>query len=108
MSDLSVIAAKAEAGERLSREDGLALYASDDLAALGRLADAERRRRHGLAAYYIINTHVNYTNACLNRCRFCAFARDPGDADAYLLDIEEILDLAAPDVEAGADRKSVV
>ena len=108
MSDLEAIAAKVEAGRRLSREDGLALFASDDLAALGRLADAERRRRHGLAAYYIINTHVNYTNACLNRCRFCAFAKDPGDADAYLLDIEEILDLAAPDVEAGATEIHIV
>jgi aminodeoxyfutalosine synthase len=108
MSDLEAIAAKVEAGERLSREDGLALFASDDLAALGRLADAERRRRHGLAAYYIINTHVNYTNACLNRCRFCAFARESGDADAYLLDIKEILDRAAPDVEAGATEIHIV
>ncbi len=105
---LDTIEAKLAAGERPSREDGLALYASTDLAALGRLADAVRRRLHGDAAYYIVNTHVNYANVCLNECPLCAFWRCDSAPDAYLLAPEEVRDRAAPDVEAGATEVHVV
>lgn len=106
--DLARIEAKVEAGERLSRDDALALYASGDLAALGRLADRARQRRHGRIAYYIANTHVNYTNVCINRCRFCAFAKEPDDSEGYLLAPEKVIEQAAPDVEAGATEVHVV
>ena len=108
MSDLDAIAAKVEAAERLSRADALALAASHDLPALGRLADRVRRRLHGRRAYYIVNTHVNTTNVCVNRCPLCAFARDPADADAYLLAPEEVVARAAPDLEAGATEVHIV
>jgi len=108
VSDLEAITAKVEAGERLARDDGLALADSTDLLAVGRLADLVRRRKHDLAAYYIVNTHVNYTNVCVNRCPLCAFARDPADADAYLLAPEEVVARAAPDVAAGATEIHVV
>jgi aminodeoxyfutalosine synthase len=107
-SELERIEAKVAAGRRLSREDGLALFATNELAALGRLADAARQRRHGLTTWYIANTHVNCTNTCINGCGFCAFARAPGDPEAYLLTPEEVVERAAPDVAAGATEVHVV
>jgi aminodeoxyfutalosine synthase len=107
-ASLETVEAKVSAGARLDREDGLAVLASGDLVAVGRLADAARRRRHGLRAFYVVNTHVNYTNVCINCCRFCAFHRDPADPGAYLLGPEEVLARARPDLEAGATEVHIV
>jgi len=92
---LKPIAEKVLANQRLSFEDGLALYRSDDLASLGLLANLARERKSGNLAYYIVNRHINYTNICVNRCRFCAFSRSRGDEGAYLLSVEECLEKAA-------------
>ena len=105
---LETIEAKLAAGERLSRDDGLALAGCNDLVALGAMADRARQARHGLAAWYCANTHVNYTNRCVNRCGLCAFWRGMDDPEGYLLTVEKIVDRAAPDVEAGATEIHVV
>ena len=75
---LEPIAAKVMAGERLSREDGIALYASNDLIGIGQMADFARRRINGERVYFMVNRHINPTNICRNRCKFCAFARVEG------------------------------
>ena len=72
---LSAVAEKVEAGVRLSAEDGELLYSSRNLHEIGRLADTVRRRRHGDHAYYNVNRHINYTNYCVLRCKFCSFYR---------------------------------
>jgi aminodeoxyfutalosine synthase len=90
-ADLSDIAEKVARGQRLSRGDGLHLMATPHLAALGALANAARERLHGDRTYYIVNRHINYTNICVNRCRFCAFSRSKGEDGAYLLSVEQCL-----------------
>jgi len=105
---LDTIEAKLDAGERLSRDDGIALFAETDLLALGALADRVRQAMHGRRAWYIANTHVNMTNICVNRCGLCAFWRPPEADDAYLLSPDEVVDHARPDVEAGATEIHVV
>lgn len=87
---LAPIAGRIEAGERLGPDDGLLLYETRDLLGLGRMADAVRRARHGDRAYFIYNQHLNYTNICRNRCRFCAYGRDDGDGAAYTHTMDEI------------------
>ncbi|MFQ5490892.1 MAG: CofH family radical SAM protein [Phycisphaerae bacterium] len=72
---LADIAEKVEAGERLSFDDGVALYDSPDIHTLGYLANLVRERRHGRSAYYNVNRHINYTNYCVLRCKFCGFYR---------------------------------
>ncbi len=108
MNTVLAIEAKLAAGARLARDDGLALYATEELARLGRLADAARRRRHGRRTWYIVNTHVNHTNVCVNGCRFCAFHRAPDEPGAYLLTPAEVVERAGPDVAAGATEVHVV
>jgi len=78
-------------GKRLNARDGLSLFKTDDLHALGRLANIVRERLNGKRTYYVQNRHINPTNICVNRCRFCAFSRSKGQKGAYELDIKEIL-----------------
>ena len=75
MQSLADIRAKVEAREPLSFDDGLRLYESPDIHTLGELANIVRERLHGRAAYYNINRHINYTNYCVLRCKFCSFYR---------------------------------
>ncbi|OGR10888.1 MAG: aminofutalosine synthase MqnE [Desulfobacterales bacterium RIFOXYA12_FULL_46_15] len=75
---------------RLSREDGIIIYETHDLIGLGRIANHVRKALHGNRAFYIYNEHLNYTNICKNRCRFCAYAKDKGQEGAYVFSIEEI------------------
>ncbi len=74
---------KVHAGERLSFEDGLLLDEQFDLQALGQLANTVRERRNGNLAFYNTNIHLNPTNVCVYRCRFCAFRADLRDDKAY-------------------------
>lgn len=61
---------KVASQERLSREDGCALFESPDLLGVGRLAQIVRERLHGRRAFYIYNQHINYSNICINGCKF--------------------------------------
>jgi aminodeoxyfutalosine synthase len=88
---LEPIHEKVLAQERLDRTDGLTLYRSADLLGVGYLADLDRRRRHGNRAYYIYNQHLNYSNICVNGCKFCAFGKVAGDPGAYEMSLEEVL-----------------
>ena len=72
-------------GERLSRADGIRLFHCRDIAWLGALADTVRRRKCGDVVYYNVNCHVNLTNICTSRCKFCAFGRDEDDKGAYAM-----------------------
>ncbi|MEZ0095648.1 aminofutalosine synthase MqnE [Streptacidiphilus sp. EB129] len=85
---------KVLAGERLSREDGVALYGSDDLAWLGGMAHEVRTRKNGDAVFFNVNRHLNMTNVCTASCAYCSFQRKPGEKDAYTMRIEEAVRLA--------------
>ncbi|MFI8091876.1 aminofutalosine synthase MqnE [Streptomyces sp. NPDC086080] len=85
---------KVEAGERLSREDGIALYECDDLAWLGGLAHQVRMQLNGDVVHFNINRHLNMTNVCTASCAYCSFQRKPGEKDAYTMRIEEAVKLA--------------
>lgn len=91
---LKTIENKVLAGERLSREDGLALFACNDLAWLGYLADKVRQRISGEYVYYNVNRHINLTNVCTARCKFCAFGCDEDSQQAYEMSKERVLEIA--------------
>lgn len=76
--------------KRLSFEDGLELFKSTDILAIGRMAHQVRERMHGRRAFFSVNLHINPTNICFTRCEFCAFSRDAGAPDAYALTLEDI------------------
>ena len=105
---LEQLAARLECGERLSFEDGLALYATDDLTALGKLADTVRRRMHARTTYFNVNRHFNPTNVCYADCKFCNFYRTPREADAYTHNIQDSLRIAGEAVKEGATELHIV
>nr|WP_255649911.1 radical SAM protein [Frankia sp. ArI3] len=102
------IEAKVSAGERLSRADGEALYASDDLAWLGGLAHEVRTRKNGDRTFFNVNRHLNLTNVCSASCAYCSFQRKPGEADAYTMRIEEAVRLAKEMEPAGITELHIV
>ncbi|KEO83729.1 radical SAM protein [Tumebacillus flagellatus] len=93
---------KALQGERLTLEDGLVLYDSQDLIKLGWAAN-EIRKKHNPEnmATFVINRNINYTNVCDTYCRFCAFYRGEKSPDAYLLTDEVIFDKIQELVDLG-------
>jgi len=88
--ELADLGNKILGGERLSRADGIRLYQTKDLLALGSLADLVRRRKNGNRAYFIVNRHINHTNVCENLCELCAFGLEAGHPKAYTLTLDEI------------------
>ncbi|BCM92014.1 aminodeoxyfutalosine synthase [Abditibacteriota bacterium] len=87
---LADIAAKVEREERLSFEDGLQLYQTPNLNAVGYLANLVRERKNGNVAYWVRNQHVNYTNVCNKGCLFCSFyAKPKDDPRAYTMTPEQ-------------------
>lgn len=81
--------------ERLTKEDGLALFASNDLARIGYLADLVRKRISGDYVYYNVNCHLNLTNICTALCDFCAFGCEATDKKAYAMTMEQIYNKVA-------------
>ncbi len=120
---LDDIRAKVEAGERLTHEDGLRLYETDDIHTLGELANVVRERMHGRRVYFNVNRHINYANVCVLRCKFCSFyypfgkSADDGTPQAgdlvhaatpYELTVEEIVSRATEAYENGATEVHIV
>ena len=92
---LARIQAKVDRAERLDFEDGVFLYRTPDLHAVGRMANQVRERRHGNRAYFNVNRHLNPTNICYVECGLCAWARKPGQDAGYLMGLEEAVEHAA-------------
>jgi len=107
-STLAPIAEKVLAGERLSREDGVALYESTDLIGIGQMADFTRQRVNGDRVYFMVNRHINPTNICRNRCKFCAFARNKDEEGAYEMTLDTIAEAAAEGAADGAFEIHIV
>jgi aminodeoxyfutalosine synthase len=91
-SGLAAIAGKVEARERLSFDDGVALFESTDLLTLGWIANRERERRHGARTYFNHNLRLEATNVCEASCLFCSFARlKEGMPGSHTMSVEQIL-----------------
>ena len=94
---LAPLADKVEAGERLSFDDGVALFRSNDITGIGHLADSVNRAKHGDRVMFAANQHINPTNICILRktCVFCSYARLPKEEGAYRYTMEQIWEEAA-------------
>jgi aminodeoxyfutalosine synthase len=107
-SRLKAIAAKVEAGERVSYDEGVFLANEVDVLELGRLANIVRERKNGNLAFYNTNVHLNPTNVCVYRCVFCAFRSDLKAPRAYTFTDDMIRERVAEAKAAGATEIHVV
>ena len=97
---LGAIRDKVLAGERLGVDEGLRLYACDELPVLGYLANIVRERLNGDSTYYVRNQHINYTNVCNKLCKFCSFYVKPKDERGYVLSPDQVAARVAAYAEA--------
>lgn len=88
--ELSGLYEKVMEGKRLSFDDGLTLWKSDDLTAIGALANIVREAKNGNQTYYVRNQHINYTNLCNKGCKFCSFYAQKGGPDPYTMSMEQV------------------
>ena len=95
-------------GSRLSDEDALALFTTENLPFLGLLAEHVRQRKHGLNTYFNRNFHIEPTNICVYTCSFCSFARRPGEEGGWEYRIEEIEDQCRRYVGKGVTEVHIV
>jgi aminodeoxyfutalosine synthase len=105
---LDDIAAKVQAGERVSYDEGVFLAEQADLLTLGRLANLVRERKNGNFAYYNTNVHLNPTNVCVYRCVFCAFRSDLKSPKAYTFSDDQVRERVAEAKAMGATEIHVV
>jgi aminodeoxyfutalosine synthase len=106
--ELRPIAEKIEAGERISETDALDLYRSNDLNALGIMANVVRERKNGNYATYIHNRYINYSNVCVLSCQFCAFAARKRDPHAFEYAIDEIIATVRQALKVGVTEVHMV
>jgi aminodeoxyfutalosine synthase len=85
---------KVERRERLSYEDGLAMYRSSDILALGYMANIVRERLHGDVTFFNVNRHINPTDVCVASCRLCAFGKKARDPKAYTMSLDQVWETA--------------
>jgi aminodeoxyfutalosine synthase len=107
-SVLQPVAEKVLAGEVLSYDDGLTLFASRDIHGIGRLANFVRTKLHGDKTFYNRNRHINYTNVCALSCKFCSFYRKRGEEGAYEMPVEQVIATAKKAAESGATEVHIV
>ena len=89
---LNNITEKVASGEAVSADEALWMLTEAELLPLGRLADSIRRSMHpDRCVSFVVDRNVNYTNVCESKCKFCAFYRDQGADDAYLLETPVIM-----------------
>jgi aminodeoxyfutalosine synthase len=105
---VTAIGERALAGERLTQADGEALYASHDLLQIGWYAREVKRSKTGDNVHFIVNRHINHTNICENRCKFCAFSRSAGQDDAYAMTIDEVVKAAVEAAPEGITELHIV
>jgi aminodeoxyfutalosine synthase len=87
---LDAIRDRVQAGQRLSFDDGLALFRHPDVVAVGQLANEVRERHHGDRTYFNRNMRIEVTNVCVASCLFCSFAKlEEGAPGAHTMRVEE-------------------
>jgi aminodeoxyfutalosine synthase len=108
MTTFAPLYEKILAGGRIDEAEALFLFQHDDLLALGELAQTINERRNGRRVFFNVNRHINHTNICVNRCRFCAFSRTAEQPGAYLMTLGEIRERAEEALQQGATEIHVV
>src|SRR6188472_3619568 len=91
---LQPILEKVQSGKRLSFEDGVALFRSHDLLAIGYMGNLVRERHHGNVTYFNVNRHINPTDVCVASCRLCAFGKKAKDPKSYTMSLEQVWETA--------------
>lgn len=105
---LSEIHQKVLNGVRLSKEDGLTLFNTNDINSIGYLANLVRERMHGDVTYFVKNQNINYTNLCVLNCSFCGFKRKPGQDGAWTFSVDQVVQKVVDEAKHGVNEIHIV
>lgn len=105
---MAEIVEKVKQGERLTLEDGVYLYESDDLLTIGQLANEVNLRKNGKKVYFIENMSLYFTNICESHCAFCNFRKDQGEEGSYTLSGEEMIAYVEQHITPGVREFHIV
>ncbi|MDN4067986.1 aminofutalosine synthase MqnE [Paenibacillus vini] len=105
---MAEIVEKVKQGERLTLEDGVYLYESDDLLTIGQLANEVNLRKNGKKVYFIENMSLYFTNICESHCAFCNFRKDQGEEGSYTLSGEEMIAYVEQHINPGVREFHIV
>ncbi|MEW6714189.1 MAG: cyclic dehypoxanthinyl futalosine synthase [Nitrospirota bacterium] len=91
--------------KRLAKKEALTLLKSADILGLGQMADNARKKLHpeGIVSF-IIDRNINYTNVCINKCKFCAFYRSEDDPEAYVLNRRKLFNKVKETISLGGTQ----
>lgn len=107
-SRMRTISSRVNEGGRIDDDDALYLYNKGDIYSLGEIASVANEKKNGKKAYFIVNRHINPTNICVNRCKFCAFSKDEDDSLAYEMTLEEVVSKSEEGARQGATEVHLV
>lgn len=107
-SGLAEIHEKVLNNVRLSKEDGLTLFNSNDINSIGYLANLVRERMHGDVTYFVKNQNINYTNLCVLNCSFCGFKRKPGQDGAWTFTVDQVVHKVVEEAKHGVNEIHIV
>jgi aminodeoxyfutalosine synthase len=108
MISIEKISEKVDKGLRITDEEALCLFESDDLLEIGEMAARVNERKNGRRVFFNVNRHINYTNICVKRCAFCAFSRTGEEESAYTLSLPDIRNRAKDAERQGATELHIV
>jgi aminodeoxyfutalosine synthase len=97
--NLQAVWEKVRSGARVTRDEALELFRTEDLIGLGRIADHIKRAKTGDRVTYVVNRQINPTNLCVLSCRFCDFASKKSRPNAYAMSLDEVLSKCSPDLK---------
>lgn len=106
--DLKKITEKVLSSGRISAEEGIMLYEKAELSLLALMADHIREKKNGNYTYYIKNIHIEPTNICVYKCRFCSYSRKAGEAGSWEMSIEEIVEKVKAAIQKGVSEIHIV
>ncbi len=92
MDELKTVKEKIEQNQPLNKNDAKTILQSKKIVEIGELARSVKLKKTGKKVYFVFNKHINYTNICISKCKFCAFYRNGDEPDAYTMEIDEIVE----------------
>ena len=101
MTKVNSILSKALDGKRISAEEAVTLFSSNDITLLGNVASRLAKKKSNKIITYIIDRNINYSNICVTDCSFCAFYRKKEDPDAYLHPFDTLKEKIIETIELG-------
>ena len=105
---IKLIAEKVIEGFPITDEDCLYLYEKAETGDLAVIADFIRKKLNNSNVYYNRNIHIEPTNICFYKCKFCSYSRKKDEDGSWEFTIEQMADKVKKESKKGITEVHVV